>query len=269
MLIFSVPKPFEGEIGAAQRRAVRSWRELADRVILFGDEVGVADAATDLGVDHLGELRRNDRGTPFLDGAFRDAATQAGDGPLCFANADVVLGPDIVAACSAVERRFANYLVVGRTWDFAVGDADLSDVQAVQQRARAEGKRRGAAAIDWFVFPRGLFDDMPPFLVGRAGFDNWLLWHARQSAPVVDASAAVVAVHQPHAYRHLAGGWEEAYYGDEAAHNLELVGRRGRLFTLHDASHRLTRDLRLRRNIGATLRARERLRKVSYKLGRR
>ena len=51
-----------------------------------------------------------------------------------------------------------------------------------------EGKRRGAAAMDWFVFPAGLFGEVPPFAVGRAGFDNWLVWKARQVGIVVDAT---------------------------------------------------------------------------------
>ena len=37
-------------------------------------------------------------------------------------------------------------------------------------------RRRGADAIDYFVFSPGVFDDIPPFAVGRPVFDNWLIW---------------------------------------------------------------------------------------------
>jgi hypothetical protein len=127
---------------------------------------------------------------------------------------------------------------------------------------------RGPAAVDWFVFPAGLFDPLPPFVVGRAGFDNWLLWRARRSGRVVDATHDVVAIHQPHAYNHLPGGKQEAYYGAEAGANLGAGGGKSRIYTLHDASHRLV-DGTLRRNLGSILRARETARKAAWKLGRR
>jgi hypothetical protein len=85
---------------------------------------------------------------------------------------------------------------------------------------------------------------------------------------VVDATHDVHAVHQPHGYAHVPGGMDEAYYGDEATRNLELAGGKGRLYTLHDASHVL-RDGKLRRNLGAPLRWRENARKTRWKLGSR
>ena len=136
-------------------------------------------------------------------------------------------------------------------------------------RALAEGASRGATAIDYFVFTAGLFDPVPPFVVGRARFDNWLVWRARERGIVVDASRAVVAVHQRHDYGHVRGGLDEAHFGVEAERNLELAGGKRHLYTIHDASHRLTADRQLRRNLGATGRMRENLRKIAWKLSRR
>ena len=104
-------------------------------------------------------------------------------------------------------------------------------------QAEEDGRRRGAAAMDWFVFPAGLFGEMPPFAIGRACFDNWLVWKARQVGIVVDGTHDVRAFHQPHGNEHVDGGMDEAYYGEEAARNLELAGGKSRLYTLHDASH--------------------------------
>ncbi len=122
--------------------------------------------------------------------------------------------------------------------------------------------------MDWFVFPAGLFGEVPPFAIGRAGFDNWLVWKARQVGVVVDATHDVRAVHQPHGYEHVEGGMDEAYYGEEAARNLELAGGKEHVYTLHDASHVL-RDGKLQRNLGAPLRWRENVRKLAWKLGKR
>ena len=60
----------------------------------------------------------------------------------------------------------------------------------------------------------------------------------------------------------------EAYYGEEASWNSVLVGGSDRVYTIHDASHRLL-PRGMRRNYGSILRARETARKIGWKLGRR
>jgi hypothetical protein len=243
LTLFSVPKPFEGEIGVIQRRSVESWLALGVQVLLLGER-----PAEELGVEHLPGPELTARGTPRLDSAFSlvDAAARF---PLrCFVNADVVLGSDLLDATRTVSAHEERFLLVGQTVE--------------------NGRRRGAAAMDWFVFTPGLFGDVPPFAIGRAGFDNWLIWKARRAGIVVDATHDVRAVHQPHGYDHVAGGIDETYYGEEAARNLELAGGKSRLYTLHDASHVL-REGKLHRNLGAPLRWREHVRKAAWKAGLR
>ena len=248
LTLFSVPKPFLGEIGAVQRRSLQSWVALGAQVVLLGDEEGVAEAALAVGAVHVGGIERTEHGTPRLDSAFREADRVATHPLRCFVNADVILHHDLPEAARRVAEAAPRFLLVGQT--------------------REDGKLRGAAALDYFVFPADLYADVPPFAVGRACFDNWLVWRARQLGIVVDATPSVVALHQRHDYDHLEGGKAEAYYGEEAARNLELAGGKSRLYTIHDASHVLV-DGRLRRNLGATFRVRENLRKTAWKLGKR
>jgi hypothetical protein len=243
LTLFAVPKPFEGEMGALQRRSVESWRALGVQVVLLGD---VADTARELGVEHADGLELTSHGTPRLDSAFALADGVARFPLRCFVNSDVVFGRDLLDAAHAVYGQAGGFLMVGQTEE--------------------DGKRRGAAAMDWFVFTPGLFDPLPPFAIGRACYDNWLVWQARQVGIAVDATHDVHAIHQAHGYEHVEGGMDEAYYGVEAKRNLELAGGKSRLYTLHDASYVL-RDGKLRRNLGAPLRWRERARKAAWKLG--
>ena len=245
LTLFSVPKPFEGELDTLQRRSVESWRSLDVEVLLLGD---VAEVARELGVEHVPGLELTAHGTPRLDSVFALADAAACFPLRCFVNADVILGPDLLEAIRAVSAESERFLVVGQTEE--------------------DGRRRGPAAMDWFVFTPGLFSDVPPFAIGRAGFDNWLVWKARQVGIVVDATHDVRALHQPHGYAHVEGGMQEAYYGEEAARNIELAGGKSHLYTLHDASHVL-RGGRLRRNVGAPLRWRENVRKLAWKVRRR
>ena len=78
------------------------------------------------------------------------------------------------------------------------------------------GRRRGYAALDYFVFPKGLFNPVPPFLIGRACSTTGLSGARERGRPVVDATQSIVAVHQSHDYSHVPGGLDEAYYRTEA-----------------------------------------------------
>jgi hypothetical protein len=269
LTLFTIPKPFAGRIGEIQLNAVRSWVSLQDdlQVVLLGDEEGVADAARVCDVAHVGLLQRNEHGTPRLDDAFAKIDRVARHPLRCFVNADVILLDDFLPAVRRAAAMASQFLMIGRTVDLdTVTSSELGDGARLRARALAQGVERGAAALDYFVFPAGLFGELPPFLVGRACFDNWLVWRARREGPVIDASRAVLAVHQAHDYAHLAGGMSEAYYGEEAAWNRRLAGGSSRIYTIHDATHKLTRGGGVRRNPGSFLRARETARKAAWKL---
>jgi hypothetical protein len=273
--VFSVPKPSVDEIGLIQSNAVRSWVALAPdvQVVLVGGELGTAEMARKFGAEHIPVVMRSEQGTPLLDDAFARVDAIARHPILCFANCDIILLEDFLPAVRAAARFAPSFLMVGETRNLAVSEQLELGLKAVraslQARALREGRSRGATAIDYFVFTAGLFDPVPPFVVGRARFDNWLVWRARQRGVVIDASAAVVAVHEQHDYDHVDGGADEAHFGVEAERNLELAGGKGRLFTIYDASHRLSPDARVRRHLGAIGRTRENARKIAWKLSSR
>ena len=216
LTLFSIPKPFVGRIAGIQMNALTSWLalEASVQVVLVGDEAGVAAAAKSGGAEHIPAVLRSAEGTPRLDSAFANVDAVARHPLRCFVNADIVILDDMLPAVELVRAARERFLMIGRTIDLPdVSRAEVGDSAGLRARALAQGVPRGATAIDYFVFTPGLFGVLPPFLVGRAGFDNWLVWRARQEAPVIDASARVCAVHQSHDYGHLDGGKIEAYSG--------------------------------------------------------
>jgi hypothetical protein len=274
LTILTIPKPFVGHAGEIQRTALESWRGLREdvQIVLVGDEVGIAEAAREVGAEHVGGVERNERGTPRLDSAFALAATVARFPLWSLVNADIVLLDDFLPAIDRVAKSFASFVMIGECRDISVPEhlriQNVATREQLRDRALRDGRLRGYSALDYFVFPRGLFDPLPPFLVGRAGFDNWLVWRARDRGhPVVDATRRVVAIHQSHDYSHVAGGQKAAYNGEEAHYNLRLAGARNNpfirgdaLFSLDDATHRLYRRGRPVPYPGSILRIRARAR---------
>ena len=71
----------------------------------------------------------------------------------------------------------------------------------VISESETKSKKGSPAAIDYFVFRKNSLKKIPDFVVGRPGYDNWLIWYARRNfIPVVDISEEVVVIHQSHHY---------------------------------------------------------------------
>ena len=86
-------------------------------------------------------------------------------------------------------------------------DFDADWERSILDAARATGHPAGPLALDYFVFSRGLYREIPDFAVGRANWDNWMVFGARSAgADVVDLTPSVVAVHQRHDYGHHEAG---------------------------------------------------------------
>ena len=238
-----------------QRNAIRSWTLLHPdaEVILFGDEDGAAEAARELGIRHEPEVQRNEHGTKYLAPIFDRAQELARNEILCYVNCDILLTADFRAAIERVAAAHKRFLMVGRRWDVNLREPMDFAQPDWHERLRAlvlqQGRQRPPQWIDYFAFSRGLYrEQIPPFVIGRPGWDNWLLWHARASgAQVVDASAVVLAVHQNHDYSYHPQGEKGVWEGEEAQRNYALLGG-GRYFrTIENATHWLTPS-RMRRN---------------------
>ena len=244
--LFTIPKAFKGLIGAIQRNAVRSWQRLQPKceILLFGDESGIAETADELGVIHVPTIEKNEYGTPLLSSAFDQAQRISSYDMLIYCNADIIFMQDLVVAKSLFS--FERFLVCGRRRDLDVHDEiDFeSDAWAEEMltRLRQHSHLHGSSGIDYFVFPK-LLVKMPPFAVGRPGWDNWLIHHMRShGVPVIDATHAITAVHQNHGYGHSPFGGSVRVGGPEAKENIRLAGGRAKMMTLRDADWVLTRD---------------------------
>lgn len=241
--ILTIPKPFDGHIGVIQRNALASWRAVQPDAEIFvcGDEAGAEAAAAAVGARFVPDVERNAFGTPLLGSTFRKVAASTGGELLAYLNADIVLLPDFAAAIRAVDVR--PFVLVSRRWNLGVRepiDFGRSDwAEALRARAHREGTLYRQDAIDCFVFPReSPLLDLPPFAVGRPGWDNYFLFRARQlGLPLIDATQAITLIHQDHGYGHVPGRTGGNWEGPEAEANRRLMGGTERFFDIGDATH--------------------------------
>jgi hypothetical protein len=240
LTIFTAPKPFTNpHINIIQRNAIRSWLYLGDEVevMVFGDEPGIAEAAIELGAHHIPSVARNDKGTPLLNDIFAKAHDLSQSPVLAYANADILFVADFLKAAKVIQGKSKAYLTVGRRWNLDVHEElDFSPLWEDDLRARIqkEGELFIPTGIDYFIFPRHLFVDLPPFSVGRSGWDNWMIYEGyTRGYDLIDATHGITAVHQNHDYHHLPGN--KPHYGtEEAKVNIALAGGPRKIYNILD-----------------------------------
>jgi hypothetical protein len=245
--LFTAPKPFTNpHIALIQRNALRSWQALGSEVevVLIGQEEGLPEAAAEYGFAHLPEVARNTLGTPLVSAIFELGRNYSNSPLLAYVNADIILFPEFLQAARAVSAARERFLIVGQRWDLEVTQ-ELSFAPgweaALRERLQREGKRHLRAGSDYFIFPRSCFEHIPDFSIGRAGWDNWMIYEARrQGWPVVDATPDVDIIHQNHDYSHLPNSQPHCRL-PETGENIRLAGGRRALFNLDDATHQLVR----------------------------
>ncbi|MFC1920721.1 hypothetical protein ACFLYQ_03240 [Chloroflexota bacterium] len=247
LTIFSTLKPFQGNIKITQTNAIRSWTALAPacEVILFGNEEGTAEIAGELGVKQVTDVERNEYGTPLVSSMFKITQDMAENNLLCYVNADIVLMSDFIEAAGRVT--LPHFLMVGRRRDIDIDELIDFRKEGWDKELKAkigrEGKLHGIAGIDYFVFPKGLYNDIPPLAVGRPGWDNWLIYHTRsRKIPVIDATEAVMVAHQNHGHADFTGGDKGFWTGPEAKKNVELAGGADHAFHIGFADWKLDKE---------------------------
>jgi len=245
LTIFTAPKPFTNpHIATIQRNAIRSWLALGPQVEvqLIGEEAGLAETAAELGIRCLPGVERNAQGTPLVSSIFDLARRESSSPLLAYVNADILLLPDFLQAACRVAELSRGFLIVGQRWDLDVRepiDFIPGWQLALAEKLNQAGRLHPPGGSDYFIFPRAAFAGMPAFAVGRAGWDNWMIYHARcQGWAVVDATASVRIIHQDHDYSHLPGG-QPHYRLPETGVNVRLAGGRRTIFGLGDANRRL------------------------------
>ena len=242
---FSAPKPFtDPHIAMIQRNAIKSWTLLPDvEVILLGEETGLAEVAKELGVKHIPNVARNESGTPLISSMFQLARENSNSELLCIINADMILMSDFVEAARRSRMLRDEYVLLSQRWDYDITEpinfAEGWEAQ-LRESVRKQNQLHRPTGSDFFLFPKSCYKDIPNFTIGRAGWDNWMIYKARKEGwAVIDCTPSIMIVHQSHDYSHLPDG-KPHYEHPETNENIRLAGGQSNIrYTILDSTHQL------------------------------
>lgn len=241
--IFTAPKPFKDpHVSIIQYNAFRSWKELEPNVsiVIVGDEYGIESVAKELNIPHEPKVQKNELGTPLLSSIFEIGRMQNKSEMLAYINADILIFRDFLESARRIISNKNKFLVVGQRWDIDIDEKiDFSSGWNEEkiQTLKSSGNLHHKAGSDYFIYPRSCFQNIPQFAVGRAGWDNWMIYEARRNNwPCIDATDSINIFHQNHDYSHLPPG-KKHYRLPETYENVRLAGGNLTIFNLHDVDY--------------------------------
>lgn len=245
---FTAPKPFTNpHIAMIQRNALKSWTLLEDvEIILLGDEAGIAEIAKEFNLKHFPDVQMNENGTPLISSMFAIARANTTSELLCIVNADMILMSDFVEAARRSRMLRDEFVLLSQRWDYDITsplDFAAGWESGLRESVRKQNRLHRPAGSDFFLFPKSCYQDIPNFTIGRAGWDNWMIYKARkENWAVIDCTPALMIVHQNHDYSHLPNG-KPHYDHPDTNVNIRLAGGQANVrYSILDSAHQLIND---------------------------
>ena len=208
---FTTFKDFNGKNKVNQLNAIRSWLALKAgvEVIIFSESEGIQSVLKEERVIHVQDIALHEGRIPLIGPMFNRADKLASNNICCFINGDIIVTKKFLSTVQALANKFSrNYLFVGQRDNIDVEEEltfDQNWETIFMERYQKDFEDMPPYAMDYFVFPKGQYQDyaFPTLLVGRPGWDLWMIYNAfKRNLTTVDLSFTVKVIHQNHDYNH-------------------------------------------------------------------
>lgn len=254
--LFTVPRAFEGQIDLIQQNALLSWKLLPNspQIIVLGDEIGNREICNEYEIDFIPNVKTSIQGTPLVNDIFKKAQEQAFYDIMAFVNTDIILMKSFVDAVIKIINEFKNFLLIGQKHDIELRERiDFEDnlwEKKLIDKVELEGKLHAPCGIDYHVFRKGNWLDLPPFVIGRSSYDCWITAQSiKKGDAVIDGTKFIYAIHQKHKHKYLKDG-RPILEGLEAKNNRELGGSDVFKGFVSYATWKMTNDGLIKKRLG-------------------
>jgi len=261
MTFITTFKPFKPPFDTIQLNALKSWLRFCPpcEVVVVGAEEGVEEVIGHMpNVTLVPVVKRSAHGAPLFDDFIKKGESVARHELICLVNGDIIIADDILRVVKAVKKRFGNkFLLTTRRYDIIIteliNDNLHEKIKSIRDQIITTYSGRKPKGTDLFVFGKGLFDDIPPFAIGRLVWSRWLIYKGLSlGIPVIDATEVLTVIHQQHSYAHITEssvqnaflkgktGYDAVVLSRDYNHNL-LIGGPAVYFSEDDCDYILTR----------------------------
>ncbi|KAK8792010.1 hypothetical protein WA158_005387 [Blastocystis sp. Blastoise] len=196
----------------AQENSLRLLSKLNDtNVIVFTEYKYWIQFSKSLNLEVVQKIKKNSFGTPFLKGMYQDAFDLFESYFYGYVNADILFDNMLISSLYAVRNDIELHkikpkvLIVGQRTNVQ-HTLDATDIYTVSldpitfvTSMLLRGHRYWDSAIDYQIVTRATLSlsDIPDFVIGRSGYDIWLIQYAylRKDIVLIDATNTVHCAH--------------------------------------------------------------------------
>lgn len=240
LTLFTTCRPFDNpDFTCIQRNAMTSWGHLKPQpeVLVMGREYGVKEFCEEIGYTYVSDIEYSDHGTPMLDSMMNKAEELASNDYLLLVSSDVILFQNTIKAYNALKAQMTEFCgVVRKKQQRSIVELDFS--QDWKSTIKENLRWNLITSGDFFLYPKGYWGEIPPFIIGRTACDSWLFDKACNKNTLVDLTEVVEIIDYQHTYTHRPDHWEL-----EKEHNHSLCANKKA--SIKDANWKMTKGFRL------------------------
>lgn len=174
-----------------QRDAIESWLAInpAPEIIIVGNDFGTAEICKEYNLTHVPNVKTSASGTPYCNHFIWEAEKAASCATMLLCSGDIIIKQDTVDAALALlyQNQIKEYCVCARKLHVDITDGVKTDVRWATWQAG-----------DYWLHTKGIFDDMPDFLIGRHKNEKWMFKSLCNKNALVDGSDVITVWHQQH-----------------------------------------------------------------------
>jgi len=203
--IITTPKPLNVPVNRlAFENAIRSWVRIVPRpeILVFGGDRDLVESEGARWVD----VPRTAYGRPYFDDFITQSEALATNDILMYCTDHLILTSDLSPVVKTVSDSFpGHFLIIGKRRQLHIKEPIDFSISTWEDTLRSQALATkfigSVAAKDYIVFRRPLGLAPPNFILGYPWYDTWFVWAALQANyPVVDATHAIMVIHQNHGF---------------------------------------------------------------------
>lgn len=194
-----------------QRNAIESWLKLdpLPEIIILGNDPGTTEVCKEYGLKHVANVKQSKAGTPYLNHFIRKAEGHASHDLMLLCSGDIIVHQDTMEVAKKVPSLLDEFCVCARKMHVDIlKDGSVDKIRWASWQAG-----------DYWLHSKGIFRDMPNFLIGRHKCEKWMYRMLCNKNALVDATDALDVWHQQHPHEHKQGK-------RELQHNQDLFDKR-------------------------------------------
>lgn len=191
----------------AERNSQLQWRRIVTQTAAQSGDNNNSNPVAFVDLTHAGsKIRYNKYGVPILSSMFQRAQKLYPQAQtFTYVNADILPPIDFFETANvALKNNMQPFLLVGKRcnvdWKANNPQYDVQNANFSFDALYQQGQLFIGLAQDYFIFSRTAVDwkSIPPFVIGRVAYDNWLVDYSfhHPNINLIDATKTIRIIHQ-------------------------------------------------------------------------